>query len=209
MKQNFLRKPFPYKYNRTVLGLIGLNVLAFLVCFSFPAIKAYGALNPYAVVVYKMYWQFASYMFLHQNISHLFFNMLGLLIFGIQVEKTIGSTEFVIFYFFCGILSGILSFGYYYFTGQIVMLIGASGVVYAVMFAYAVLFPRSIFFIWGIIPVPAPIMVLIYTIIEIVSQFMLSSNVAHLTHLFGFFAAWLYFVVRMGIHPLKIWKKYI
>jgi membrane associated rhomboid family serine protease len=60
--------------------------------------------------------------------------------------------------------------------------------------------------VWGIIPIPAPILVLIYTIIELGSQFFTVSNVAHFTHLFGFLTAWLYFVIRMGIHPIKIWK---
>ena len=154
-----------------------------------------------------MYWQFATYMFVHGSFSHLFFNMLGLLVFGLQVEKTIGSKEFLLFYFLTGIFSGLCSFGYYYFTGQFnVSLLGASGAVYSILFAYAVLYPRSTFLVWGIIPIPAPILVLIYTIIELGSQIFTNSNVAHYTHLFGFFTAWLYFVIRMGIHPIKIWK---
>ena len=83
---------------------------------------------------------------------------------------------------------------------------GASGAIYAVLFAYAVCFPRSKLYVWGILPVPAPILVLVYAIIEIVEQFISSSNIAHMTHLFGFAAAWLYFLIRMGIHPIKIWK---
>lgn len=133
--------------------------------------------------------------------------MLGLLVFGLQLEKAIGSKEFLLFYILCGALSGLFSFVVYTFTGQFkVRLLGASGAIYAVLFAYAVFFPRSIIMIWGIIPVPAPILILIYAIIEFVSNFYGTSNVSHLTHLFGFLAAWLYFVIRMGIHPVKIWK---
>ena len=125
----------------------------------------------------------------------------------LQVEKAIGSKEFTIFYLLCGIVSGALSFAVYVFMGEYrVFLLGASGAVYAVLFAYAVVFPRSIIFIWGFIPVPAPLLVLIYAGIEFFSQFNPGSNVAHMTHLFGFLAAWLYFVIRMGIHPVKIWK---
>lgn len=155
-----------------------------------------------------MYWQFLTYMFLHSNLSHIVCNMLGLLFFGLALEKAIGSKEFVLFYFVCGALSGFFSFLVYRFTGQYrVFLLGASGAIYSVLFAYAVFFPRSVIFIWGIIPVPAPVMVLIYAIIELGSQFLGSrGNVAHMTHLFGFLAAWLYFVIRMGIHPLKVWK---
>jgi len=133
--------------------------------------------------------------------------MLGLLIFGTSVEKAIGSKEFLLFYLLCGLLSGLLSFVIYFFTGAYgVLLMGASGAIYSVLFAYAVCYPNSRVFIWGIIPVRSPILVLIYTIIEIVSQVVSYSNIAHMTHLLGFFVAWLYFIIRMGINPIKIWK---
>ena len=155
-----------------------------------------------------MFWQFFTYMFMHGSFSHIFFNMLGLLMFGITLERAIGSKEFLLFYFFCGLLSGVCSYVVYLFSGQIyAFLLGASGALYAVLFAYAVFFPRSIIYIWGIIPVPAPILVLLYALIEIFDQiFGYRQGVAHLTHLFGFLAAYLYFVIRMGIHPIKIWK---
>ena len=65
-----------------------------------------------------MYWQFLTYMFVHSNWSHLFSNMLGLLIFGISVERSIGSKEFLLFYFLTGILCGVFSFFFHYFTGE-------------------------------------------------------------------------------------------
>lgn len=204
--RNFLRRPFTYSYNRYTIILILLNVLIFYARRIFQNIDIYFPLNSIAIARYKMYWQFVTYMFMHGNLSHLFFNMLGLLIFGTQVEKTIGSKEFLMFYFVTGALSGVLSYLYYYFTGQNATLVGASGLVYAVLYAYAVLYPRSTFFFWGIIPIPAPVLVVIYTVIELGSQIFTVSNVAHYTHLFGFFTAWLYFVVRMGIHPIKVWK---
>lgn len=207
-----LRRPFPYVYSRVTLGIIFLNFVVFAVSYLFPNIYQYihfyGALNASLITEGHMYWQFVTYMFVHQNLSHLFFNMLGLLVFGLQLEKAIGSREFLLFYLVCGALSGAFSFGVYVFTGQMrVFLLGASGAIYAVLFAYAVFFPRSIIMIWGLIPVPAPILVLIYAIIELGSQLMGGgSNVSHITHLFGFLAAWLYFVIRMGIHPVRIWK---
>lgn len=207
-----LRRPFTYSFTRITFGLILINCVVFAICFFNPYayryIHNYCSLNPFLISKFHMFWQFVTYMFVHQNLSHLFFNMLGLLVFGLQLERAIGSKEFLLFYLISGILSGVFSFGVYYFTGQMsVFLLGASGAIYAVLFAYAVFFPRSIIMIWGVIPVPAPILVFIYAIIEVWSQFFGSkNNVAHMTHLFGFFAAWLYFIIRMGIHPLKIWK---
>ena len=208
-----LRRPFPYVYRRTALFIILINFAIFSLDFLYPRLSQYvhfyGAMNPLLVVREHMYWQFISYMFVHQNIQHVFFNMLALLVFGINLEKAIGSREFLLFYLVCGALSGFFSFLVYWFTGYSqVFLLGASGAVYAVLFAYAVFFPRSVIYFWGIVPVPAPVLVFIYALIELGSQlFGRGSNVAHMTHLFGFFAAWLYFVLRMGIHPIKIWKE--
>lgn len=205
-----LRKPFPYTFRKYTFVIILLNVIAYLICNRVTSynLKALGALNYVCVTEYKMYWQFFTYMFVHGNFSHIFFNMIGLLVFGLQLERAIGSREFLLFYMVCGLLSGVFSFLTYALTGQyFVFLLGASGAIYGVLFAYAVFFPRSVIYIWGIIPVPAPIMVLIYALIEIFSQVSgRAQGVAHLAHLFGFAAAWLYFVIRMGIHPIKIWK---
>lgn len=208
-----LRRPFHYIYRRRALYILLLNFAIFGISLILPDIGEYihyyCSMNPLLVEKYHMYWQFLTYMFVHQNIRHVFFNMLALLVFGLSLEKAIGSREFLLFYLICGALSGFFSFLVYRFTGQTrVFLLGASGAIYALLFAYAVFFPRSIIMIWGLVPVPAPVLVLIYALIELGSQVMgRADNVAHWTHLFGFLAAWLYFVIRMGIHPLKIWKE--
>jgi len=204
---SFLRRPFKYIDFHASLYIIALNFIVFLLTYFMPQIKFYLSLNVGLVVYRKMYWQFLTYMFIHQGFMHIFFNMLGLLFFGFAIEKAIGSKEFLLFYFVCGIASGLFSFIIYYFTGSYrTFLMGASGAIYAVLFAYAVCFPRSRLYVWGILPVPAPILVLAYAIIEVVEQFVSSSNIAHMTHLFGSAAAWLYFLIRMGINPIKIWK---
>lgn len=209
-KQLFFRKPFRYTFFNATLIIILVNFAAFVFCnvnqtYNWTAIFS---LNVICVNYYHMFWQFLTYMFMHGGFTHILFNMLGLFIFGFTLERAIGSKEFLLFYFFCGILSGVLSYVVYLVSGQYqAFLLGASGALYAVLFAYAVFFPRSIIYIWGLIPVPAPILVLLYALIEIFDQvFERRQGVAHLTHLFGFFAAWLYFVIRMGIHPIKIWK---
>ena len=206
-KPLFFRKPFKYVYFHATLCIILINFIIYFLCNFNSTLKVYLAMNVYYVVVGKMYWQFLTYMFVHQGISHILVNMLGLFFFGIGVERAIGSKEFLLFYFVTGIFSGVLSFFLYYLTGNYrVFLLGASGAVYAVLFAYAVCYPRSMIFIWGILPVPAPILVLIYALIEVFSGFAGTSNVAHFTHLFGFLFAALYFIIRMGVNPIKIWK---
>ena len=150
-------------------------------------------------------WTFVTYMFMHGNFSHIIFNMFGLYIFGVQVERQMGSREFLLFYFITGSLAGVFSFAVYYFTGNyVVALMGASGALFAVELAYAIFYPDSIIYIWGILPLRAPVMVLGFTALELVfSITRQSSGVAHLTHLAGFGFGWIYFLTRFGMNPWR------
>ena len=196
MFTKFLRKPFRYSFCNISLYLIVINCIIFALTSLFPQVKGYLGLSPFGIIKYKMLWQPLSYMFTHGNLTHLLSNMIGLLFFGIAVERAIGSKEFALFYFLTGITKN-------YFA----ILIGASGALYAVMLAYAVIFPRSTVYIFGIIPISSPVMVIVYAGLEFFSQFSTrQSNIAHTTHLLGFLVAWIYFLVRMGINPIKIWK---
>lgn len=207
---NIIRKPFKYTNKNATLWLIAANLLVFFYFNFFNIFRLNEnafALNVAGFVCSKMFWQPVTYMFIHAGWSHVFFNMLGLLFFGIAVEKAIGTKEFLMVYFVIGIFSGLFSVLFYFLAEQpYVSLVGASGAIYGILFAYAVIFPRSVIYIWGLIPVPAPILVFVYALIEFFSQFFSGSHVAHYTHLAGFGFAFLYFIVRMGINPLKIWK---
>lgn len=202
-----VRKPFQYRNYNATLWLILINVAVyFFISFYHEFTMMLGLFLPF-FVRYKMYWQPVTYMFVHGSIPHLLFNMLSLLIFGMAVEKAIGSREFLLFYMLCGILSGVLSLVTYALLHTWTLLVGASGALYALLFLFAVVYPRSTIFIWGIIPVPSPLLVVIYAGIAVFNQVSGGvSTVAHLTHLWGFAIAWVYLVVRMGIHPLKVWK---
>jgi rhomboid family protein len=209
MNTSILRKKFPYTFNNMTLILIGINVVLFFLSSSNSNMIYYGSLIPIFVIREHYYWQFITYMFFHSSMTHLLFNMLGLFFFGSQVEKRIGSWEFLLFYLLTGLLAGIFSFAVYVWTGNyVVILLGASGAVYAVLLAFAVFFPFARIFVFGIIPVQAPLLVVIYTVIEVFSQVSgRNSNVAHLTHLAGFGFAYLYILIRMGINPFEVWKR--
>jgi len=200
-----IKQPFLYRHYNAVYWLIGINFLFFVLMhfLGFENLIALMSMRPIAVVRGGWVWTFVTYMFVHGGFGHIIFNMLALFIFGVQVERYMGSREFLLFYFATGTLAGIFSFFVYFFSDQqTIWLMGASGAVFAVSFAYAVLFPESIIYIWGILPVRAPIMVLGFTAIELFSSiFRPASGVAHLTHLAGFAFAWMYFAVRLGINP--------
>ncbi|MDE5898636.1 MAG: rhomboid family intramembrane serine protease [Treponemataceae bacterium] len=208
MAGTVLRRPFQYCFFSATIILIVINVAVFFLTSMVPQLRVYLGLNPQLFLYGHFYWQPLSYLFVHANLMHLLSNMIGLLFFGITLERAVGSKEFLLLYFVCGVLSGILSLLFYIFSRNYgAVLIGASGALYAVLFAYAVVFPRAHIYIWGILPVPSPLLVAIYAGIELFSQFYRGgSNISHFTHLFGFAVAFLYFVVRMGINPVKVWK---
>ncbi|MCE1195244.1 rhomboid family intramembrane serine protease [bacterium] len=199
-----LRKPFRYVYFNATLYLIAANVLAFAASIVFPQLKAYMAMNPLAVLS-GFAWQPVTYMFAHASLSHLLVNMIGLFFFGTAVERSMGSKEFLLFYFLTGTLAGLASLGIYIAPGAwYTSLLGASGALFAVLLAFAIVNPEAKIFLYGILPIRAPVMVVGYAAIEVASQlFSFESSVAHLTHLAGFLWAWLYFVLRFGINPAK------
>jgi membrane associated rhomboid family serine protease len=210
---NIIRRPFRYRYDNAALFLIGLNLLVYLAELflkNLPVIP-YLSMIPVAVTSRGWVWQFVTYMFVHdpRSISHLLFNMFALFIFGHQVERRMGSREFLLYYFSTGILAGIFSFLAYVFTGHMwITLMGASGAIFAVQLAFAVFFPDSVIYLWGILPLRAPVMVLGFTALEIVFMVTgLGGNVAHATHLAGFAFGWLYFVVRFGINPWRAMRR--
>jgi membrane associated rhomboid family serine protease len=208
MGSSVLRRPFSYTFFNAAFGIICVNVAVYVVLYFLPQLQRYLALNPRYFVRGHMYWQVVTYMFVHSGMSHLLFNMLGIFFFGVTVERALGSREFLLFYLLSGVLCGAASVVLYVFAvGYSVFLVGASGAIYALLFAYAVINPRAKVFIWGILPVPAPLLVLLYAALALFSQVSgRGGSIAHLTHFAGFLAAWVYMRVRMGVKPLKIWR---
>ncbi len=91
-------------------------------------------------------WRWVSYQFLHGGILHLVFNMIGLYFFGPMVERWWGARRFIAFYLLCGV-SGAVVFTLLTFTGTLPTwmgsrLIGASGAVYGILMAAALVAPN-------------------------------------------------------------------
>jgi membrane associated rhomboid family serine protease len=134
-------------------------------------------------------WTLVTYMFLHAGTMHLVFNMLGLFFFGPRVEERLGSRSFLYLYFISGITGALLSL----VMGQTAAVVGASGGVFGIMLAFAYYWPDTPIHIWGIIPIPARMLVIITTVLSIWSGFGGGrSNIAHFAHLGGYLGAWLY-----------------
>lgn len=190
-------------------GIIVITVIIFLIYrFVFNSLNIYLGLHPVLFIEYKHYWSPVSYIFAHSDFNHLFFNMFALFIFGHSIEERLGSINFLIYYLVTGMLAGIFSLIIYYFLNVNVYLIGASGSIYSMLFAYAVLFPNRKLYIFGLIPINPPTLILIYTGYDLFSQIFRSTNIAHLTHLSGFLFAFLYFKFIYKINALYIFKNY-
>ena len=138
---------------------------------------------------FRLPWTFVTYMFLHGDLMHILFNMLSLYFFGPRVEARMGSQRFTIMYFLSGVTGALLSMA----LSPGAALIGASAGVFGVMMAFAHYWPHEVIYIWGIIPVPARLLVILTTIMAYwMGVTGGGGNVAHFAHLGGYAGAFLY-----------------
>ncbi len=173
--------------------LIAANVLTYAVQFLSHGLidqLALWPLQPIEDHVYFQYWQIITYAFLHDtgSIFHLLFNMLGLWMFGSQVEAYLGSKRLLAVYF-ASVVTAALSQLWVpmLFGAPPEPTIGASGGVFGLLLAYAMLFPtRKVVPLIPPIPMPAWVFATLYAGIELYLGVTGSfSGVAHFAHLGG------------------------
>ncbi|MBR1808556.1 MAG: rhomboid family intramembrane serine protease [Paludibacteraceae bacterium] len=148
------------------------------------------------------WWQPVTYMFMHANFSHLFFNMFAVFMFAAPLEQQWGSKRFLTYYLVSGIGAGIVQelvwWMMYGQTASLAVTIGASGAVFGILFAFGWLFPDTKLFIFPIpIPIRARIFVIIYAFIELFAGLgnFSGDNVAHFAHLGGLLFGWLLILI--------------
>jgi len=200
--KGLIQKPLPFTFFNVTIGLLILNIGLFFLNILFEGrLTYYFAMHP-LLLKQGFFWQPVTYMFMHANFSHLLFNMLGLFFFGIQLERRMGSWEYLLYYMVTGILTGIISI---FFVGNS-FLLGASGAIYGLLLAFATFFPDSRILLFFVLPLRAPIAVLLFAGISLFMQFTDRSagGIAHFAHLAGLVVGFLYFIVRFRVNPLKI-----
>jgi len=203
--KNVLQKPFLYTFSNMTIGLIILNVGLFLMNMLFNGkVTDFLALYPPDVLSRGFIWQPVTYMFMHLDYSHIIFNMLGLFIFGLPLEKRMGSREFLLYYLLTGTLTGIIAM----FILPQGTLLGASGAIYALLLAYAAYYPDSQITVFFVLPLPAPIAVLVFAGISLFMQITSpGSGVAHFAHLAGIVFGFLYFLIRLRTNVINVFFK--
>jgi len=166
--------------------------LAIYVLKWFTPVQDLLALRPVDVTTKFAVWQLVTYMFLHGHLFHILFNMFTLWMFGCEVENALGSKTFFKYYMITGIGAGI--FNVIFAWNSPIPIIGASGALYGVLVAFAVLFPNRVItlLIFFVLPVSvkAKYLVAIFIGISLFSSiqgqvFGVSDGIAHLAHLGG------------------------
>lgn len=218
--------PTGFKVLPTVVkNLLIINVLMYLAAIT---LERFGidltnilGLHFFKASDFRIY-QFVTYMFMHANFTHLFFNMFALWMFGNTLENLWGSQRFLLYYMVCGLGAGLCQELVQYIeytttlaeyatvnTGsQIIPMadylnmmntVGASGAIYGLLLAFGMMFPDSRIYLYFLVPIKAKWFVIGYAVIELLSGLGGHDNVAHFAHLGG---------MLFGLILILYWKKY-
>ena len=194
----------PFRYLPKVLQILLLaNAAVFVIAFLGRGVEidlgpGYGSLTDYikyfgAFVprVPLELWRYVTYMFIHVDFMHFFFNMLMLWMFGSEVAEWMGTRHFVSMYFFCGIFAALFSFFMCLLGLTNNPIIGASGALMGIFVAYYKFFPERMLLMFFIIPMKIKHAMWVMIALDI---FFANSGdmIAHFAHLGGVVAGFLY-----------------
>lgn len=174
-----------------VKNLILANIAVFLGQILLPQFINAGifGLIPQSVTRNFTIWQLVTYMFLHGDFWHIFFNMFVLWMFGIRLEGTWGTQEFLKYYFLTGVAAGVANVLWNF--GSPIPTIGASGAVYGLLAAFALFYPEERIYLYFLFPIRAKYFALIFGVIEFLSAYS-QDGIAHIAHLGGMVAGFFY-----------------
>jgi membrane associated rhomboid family serine protease len=137
--------------------------------------------------------QLVTYSFLHATGVHLTLNMFAMLMFGAEIEHRIGSLRMLVYCFACIVSAALLQLAVAIIMGTVARpTLGASGAVFGLLLAYAMLFPRhKLTPIILPIPLPAWLFVGLYGVLELVLGMLETEDgIAHFAHLGGMMGGW-------------------
>ncbi|NIN53338.1 MAG: rhomboid family intramembrane serine protease [Nitrososphaeria archaeon] len=185
---------FGYEPPKWTFIFIGVCVAAFLIQ-NLTDYWIYLAFIPaYAFI---MPWMFLSSIFLHADLSHLFFNMFALFFFGIYLERMVGRRVFAALFLVSGILGNV---GHMLTVpNPYIPAVGASGAIYGIIGSLAILTPFLMVFVYGLLPVPMIVAALLWALLDLFGLFN-PSGIAHGAHLLGMLAGVTYgLYLRMSV----------
>ncbi len=137
-------------------------------------------------------WQVVTYAFLHGGMVHLFFNMLGLWMFGSELERLWGRNRYLQLLLASVVSAALVQLVFTALTRAFAPTVGASGGLYGLLLSFGMLFPnRVIMPLFPPIPMKARHFVLLFGGLELLFGLTGGSGVAHFAHLGGMLGAWL------------------
>ena len=140
-------------------------------------------------------WQPFTYMFMHADLSHLFFNMFALWMFGTTMENFWGTKRFVVYYLLCGLGAGLITMFL-----PMSHTVGASAAVYGLLLAFGMTFPNEYIYLYFLMPIKAKWFVIGYALIELFEGIFVSyDGIAHFAHLGG---------MLVGLLLILWWRKH-
>lgn len=183
-----------------VKALLLVNIGVFLLELILSDLLVLLGLRPQSVLESGWVWQPVTYMFLHdpRAFTHILFNMLGIWMFGVELERLWGTKFFVRYYFVTGIgaalTSIVVSLLPFSFASEVygATTVGASGALYGLLLAYGYYYPDRPILMFLLFPIPAKYFVMIIGAISFLSAIGGGSSVAHATHLGGLLVGYLY-----------------
>ena len=158
-----------------VKWIIWANVAVFVARIIYPRLAEFLGLIPEAVIEHRWIWQPVTYMFVHEGFTHILFNMLGIWMFGVELERKWGTQFFLKYYAITGVGAAL--------TTLIVSLlpfavtaatygsntVGASGALYGILLAFALYYPERPILMFMLFPIPAKYFVMIIGAISFLS----------------------------------------
>ncbi|MCU0965757.1 MAG: rhomboid family intramembrane serine protease [Burkholderiaceae bacterium] len=137
-------------------------------------------------------WQMLSYGFLHGDLLHLSFNMLGLWMFGSELERLWGRHRYWQFLLASLLAAAVTQLIVTWLTRSMVPTVGASGALFGLLLAFGMLFPNRIIVpLIPPIPMKARTFVIVFGVLELVLGLYGRSGIAHFAHLGGMLGGFL------------------
>jgi hypothetical protein len=145
-------------------------------------------------------------MFMHGGFWHLFFNMLWLWMFGMELEHVWGSRKFLWFYLTCGVGAGISNLIVTTMIGQAAPTVGASGAIMGVLIAFGMLFPDRPIYLYLLLPLRAKYFVALVIGFDLFYGVTgTTDGVAHFAHLGGALVGFFFVLAERDLIPVRRW----
>jgi membrane associated rhomboid family serine protease len=207
----------PGPLTQAVKWIIIANAVMFVLTLLFERqVVTYLGLIPALVLERGWVWQLATYMFLHAGAGHILFNMLGVWMFGVELERMWGTRFFSYYYAITGIGGGVtmLLVSYLLYNGApgsayTTPTVGASGALFGLLLAFAMYFPHRPILVMLVFPIPARVFVMIFGALALLNTFQPNRGIADAAHLGGLITGYLYLRGGRGGLTAEIKYRYL